>query len=63
MAGHDGEPCASCGRRIEEDEVIFQMESADILCKECGDQLGDELKDEIAKHVPLNEVHEDWRTT
>lgn len=57
------EACASCNTDLDEDTIVSQLESADILCKTCADGfiafMGDE---EIAyRDIPLSKIHSDWR--
>jgi len=57
------EKCMSCNKTLQENDLVTQLESADILCRPCGDGFEAFMgSEEIAKKCRLSEVHSDWRT-
>lgn len=55
--------CECCAKEMPEEEVVTQMESAEIFCAYCGPQMAEIMPGEVAKVVPLSDIHPDWRTS
>lgn len=58
-----GVHCQSCGRELGGDDVVFLLESSDILCDSCGEGYVAFMGDgEVAEaRVLLEDVHEDHK--